>query len=68
MLALSGRLNHKDGGPSIMVPVEEDFVKLLYKPSQWKVSSRAEANDCRSIYLLAKRNLRLPLPHRQPVH
>lgn len=60
MLGVSGRLNQKSGGPSVMVPVEEDLVKLLYKPSQWKASARAAENDCRSIYLLAKRNLRLP--------
>lgn len=60
MLAVSGRLNLKAGGPSVMVPVEEDLVKLLYKPSQWKVSSNPQENDRRSVYLIAKRNLRLP--------
>jgi hypothetical protein len=60
MLALSGRLNSKAGGPSVMVPVEEDLVRLLYKPSQWQTSKNPRENDRRSIYLIAKRNLRLP--------
>ncbi len=60
MLAVSGRLNPKSGGPSVMVPVEEDLTRLLYKPSQWKTSSDPRENDRRSVYLMAKRNLRLP--------
>jgi hypothetical protein len=60
MLAVSSRLNPKAGGPSVMVPVEEDLTKLLYKPSQWRTSADPRENDRRSIYLIAKRNLRLP--------
>ena len=60
MLAASGRLNHKAGGPSVMVPVDPDMIRLLYKPSQWKVARDAAEHDRRSIYLIAKRNLRLP--------
>jgi hypothetical protein len=32
----------------------------LYKPSQWQVASNRAEHDRRSIYLIAKRNLRLP--------
>ena len=60
MLAVSGRLNPKAGGPSVMVPVDEELVKQLYKPSQWQPGRAAAEFDRRSIYLLAKRNLRLP--------
>jgi hypothetical protein len=60
MLLISGRLNPKTGGASVMVPVEDDLVKLLYKPSQWKTPADPHENDRRSIYLIAKRNLRLP--------
>jgi cytochrome c553 len=60
MLAVSGRLNPKAGGPSVMVPVDPDLVKLLYKPSQWKVAADPAGHDRRSVYLIAKRNLRLP--------
>lgn len=60
MLAGSGRLNSKMGGPSVVVPVESDLVELLYKPSQWSVTADRGEHDRRSVYLLAKRNLRLP--------
>jgi mono/diheme cytochrome c family protein len=60
MLAVSGRLNLKAGGPSVMVPVDPELVRQLYKPAQWKVAASASEHDRRSIYLIAKRNLRLP--------
>ncbi len=60
MLAVSGRLNPKLGGESIMVPVDAEQVKLLYKPSQWTVTKDVDEHHRRSIYLMAKRNLRLP--------
>lgn len=59
MLAVSGRLNLQTGGPSIMTPVDEQLVNQLYKPSQWQVA-RPSQHDRRSLYLIAKRNLRLP--------
>lgn len=61
MLAVSGRLNLKMGGPSVIVPVDQELVDLLYKPSQWAVTKDASEHDRRSIYLLHKRNLRLPM-------
>jgi hypothetical protein len=60
MLALAGRLNPKAGGPSVVVPVDNDLVKLLYAPAQWSVTPDRTEHDRRSVYLLAKRNLRLP--------
>jgi hypothetical protein len=60
MLAVSGRLNPKRGGESVVVPVEAELTALLYKPSQWMVTADPREHDRRSIYLLAKRNLRLP--------
>ena len=60
MLAISGRLNVKAGGPSVLVRVDPELVKLLYKPSQWQVSRSKTDHDRRTIYLFAKRNLRLP--------
>jgi hypothetical protein len=59
MLAVSGRLNLARGGPSVMVPVEPEKVALLNKPAQWKVSKNPAEFDRRSVYLFAKRNLRL---------
>jgi hypothetical protein len=60
MLSVSGRINLTGGGPSVMVPVSPELVKLLYKPSQWKVTGDKTEHDRRSIFLIAKRNLRLP--------
>jgi hypothetical protein len=59
-LAIAGKLNPKEGGPSVIVPVHQELINLLYKPSQWAVTSDPEEHNRRSIYLLAKRNLRLP--------
>ena len=60
MLMVSGRLNPKRSGPSVMIPVDAEMVALLYKPSQWKPARDVNEYDRRSIYLFAKRNLRLP--------
>ena len=60
MLAVSGRLNPRMSGPSVIVPVDPELVSLLYKPSQWAVTKDVREHDRRSVYLLAKRNLRLP--------
>lgn len=60
MLVVSGRINLKAGGPSVIVPVDPEMVQLLYKPSQWTVTKDTHEHDRRSIYLIAKRNLRLP--------
>jgi hypothetical protein len=61
MLAVAGRLNLKMGGPSIMVPVDKELTNLLYKPSQWDVAKDPSEHDRRSVYLIAKRNLRVPM-------
>jgi hypothetical protein len=60
MLSAAGRLNLKPGGESVIIPVEKDLVNLLYDPKQWQVTADETEHDRRSIYLLAKRNLRLP--------
>jgi mono/diheme cytochrome c family protein/cytochrome c553 len=60
MLAASGRLNPKAGGASAMVAVEPELVALLYKPAQWRVTKDRSEHDRRTIYLVAKRNLRMP--------
>lgn len=60
MLVVSGAFNPKRGGRSVIVPVDEELVGLLYKPAQWQVAEDADAHNRRSIYLMAKRNLRLP--------
>ena len=61
LLAVSGRLNRQEGGPSVIVPIEPELVKLIYNASQWRVNPDPNQFDRRSIYLFHKRNLRLPL-------
>jgi len=61
MLAMAGNLNLAAGGPSVMVPIEKELVNALYKPSQWQVAPDPSEHNRRSVYLIAKRNLRLPL-------
>jgi hypothetical protein len=60
MLAASGELNLKMCGKSILIPVDRDLIGQLYKPSQWMVTHDVKEHNRRSVYLLAKRNLRLP--------
>lgn len=60
MLAVAGSLNLEAGGPSVMVPIERELVNALYKPSQWQAAPDPTQHDRRSVYLIAKRNLRLP--------
>jgi hypothetical protein len=60
MLAVAGKLNPKQGGPSVIVPIEKSLVGALYKPSQWAVTPDPAEHSRRSVYLIAKRNLRLP--------
>jgi hypothetical protein len=60
MLATAGNLRTELHGASVMVPVEQELINLLYKPTQWKVTTQSKQHYRRSIYLVAKRNLRLP--------
>jgi hypothetical protein len=60
ILAVSGKLNPQRGGPSVIVPIESELVRLIYKPSQWAVNPDNNQFYRRSIYLFEKRNLRLP--------
>lgn len=61
MLAVSGTLNPKQGGPSVMIPIDPGLINMLYKPSQWVPAKDPTEHTRRTIYLLAKRNLRLPM-------
>ncbi len=59
VLAVAGTLNPKQGGPSIMIPIDQGLVSTLYKPSQWVPAEDPAEHYRRSIYLIVKRNLRL---------
>jgi hypothetical protein len=60
VLSVSGKLNAKAGGPSVIVPIDPDLIITLYKPAQWAVTADATEHLRRSVYLIQKRNLRLP--------
>jgi hypothetical protein len=60
MLMVAGRLNARFGGESVMPPVKQELVDLLYEPAQWQVTADKREHDRRSVYLVAKRNLKLP--------
>jgi len=60
ILSVSGQLNLKAGGPSVMVPIDKGLVNQLYKPSQWAPPKDSAEYNRRSVYLLVKRNLELP--------
>jgi hypothetical protein len=60
MLAVSARLNLKAGGPSFMVPIDPELVLSLKRPQYWVATRDKTEYDRRTIYMIYKRNLRLP--------
>jgi len=60
MLEVSGRINLKAGGPSFMVPIDPDLVLMLKRPQYWVATRDKSEYDRRTIYMIYKRNLRLP--------
>ncbi|HVL12970.1 MAG TPA: DUF1549 and DUF1553 domain-containing protein, partial [Gemmata sp.] len=58
MLAVSGRLNLKAGGPSVFPEIPPE---LKAAGTPWKVTADAKERDRRSVYVFVKRNLRYPL-------
>jgi hypothetical protein len=65
VLATAGSLNRKLGGPMVRVPLEPEVYELIFTEGEpdglWLVTPDAREQDRRSIYLYAKRNVRLPL-------
>ena len=60
MLAISGRLNTKAGGPSVMVAIDPELIKDLKRPQYWVPTRDKTEHDRRTIYMIYKRNLILP--------
>jgi hypothetical protein len=60
MLAVSGQLNPKAGGPSVMINIDPELVKDLKRPQYWSPTRDKAEHDRRTIYLIYKRNLILP--------
>jgi hypothetical protein len=57
LLAISGRLNRKMGGPSVSPPIPAD---IAMTSKNWTTSVDSTDHDRRSIYVFARRNLRFP--------
>ncbi|MEQ9409236.1 MAG: DUF1549 and DUF1553 domain-containing protein [Fuerstiella sp.] len=60
MLAASGQLNRKTGGPGVRPPLPAELVDTLLK-NQWDVTPDVSEHNRRSIYVFARRNLRYPV-------
>jgi hypothetical protein len=65
VLAVSGSLNGKIGGPMIRVPLEPEVYELIFTEGEpdglWLATPDRREHSRRSIYLFAKRNVRLPM-------
>ncbi|MGH9755396.1 MAG: PSD1 and planctomycete cytochrome C domain-containing protein [Blastocatellia bacterium] len=64
-LAVNGNLTERLGGPSIKVPLEPEVYDTIfteYEPDNlWPVHPDPRQHSRRSLYLIHKRNVRLPL-------
>jgi hypothetical protein len=65
VLAVTGALNPKMGGPMVRIPLEPEVLELIFTEGEpdglWHVTPDPREHQRRSIYLFAKRNVRLPL-------
>ncbi len=65
VLAVNGTLTEQLGGPSIRVPLEPEVYDQIfteYEPDNlWPVHPDARQHTRRSLYLVRKRNVRLPM-------
>ena len=59
MLAASGMLNLKMGGPGVFPPLPDGVLPKGYQ--LWKTSADSEDNQRRSVYIFVRRNLRYPM-------
>jgi hypothetical protein len=64
-LAAAGRLNPRIGGPMVRVPLEPEVYELIFTEGEpdglWHTTPDVDEHGRRSLYLFAKRNVRLPL-------
>jgi hypothetical protein len=65
VLAVTGALNPKVGGPVVRVPLEPEVYEQIFTEGEpdglWPVTPDPREHCRRSLYLFAKRNVRLPL-------
>ncbi len=60
MLAVSGKLNLKAGGPSVMMKIDPELIKDLKRPQYWVTTKDVTEHYRRTVYMIYKRNLILP--------
>jgi hypothetical protein len=65
MLAVSGELNPKPGGPGVLVPIEKEVEDLIFTEAEvvdlWPETPDPSEHFRRSLYLFRKRNVRYPM-------
>jgi len=65
VLAAAGTLNRAAGGPPIRVPLEKEVYDTIFTEDEpdnlWPVTADESQHVRRTLYLLRKRNVRLPL-------
>jgi hypothetical protein len=65
ILAASGKLNLQVGGEPVRVPIEPEIYDLIFTEGEpdnlWPVTPDRSQHDRRSLYLLNKRTVRLPM-------
>ncbi len=65
MLAVSGELNTRMGGPGVLAPIEKEIKDLIFTEAEvvdlWPVDQDPSEHLRRSLYLFRKRNVRYPL-------
>ena len=65
MLAVSGELNPKAGGPGVLVPIEKEVEDLIFTEAEvvdlWPETPDPAEHLRRSLYLFRKRNVRYPM-------
>jgi hypothetical protein len=65
LLAVSGELNPKMGGPGVLAPLEKEIQDLIFTEAEavelWPVDRDTSEHARRSLYLFRKRNVRYPM-------
>lgn len=64
-LAVSGTLNNRMSGPGVRISLEPEVLELIFTEGEpeglWITPAKKMEENRRSIYLLAKRNVKVPL-------